>query len=39
MVFLGGSVLADVMKAREEFWISKAEYDELGVTRALEKCK
>ena len=39
MVFLGGSVLADVMKGREEFWISKAEYEELGVTRALEKCK
>ncbi|GMH86205.1 hypothetical protein TrVE_jg12352 [Triparma verrucosa] len=39
MVFLGGSVLADVMKAREEFWISKAEYEELGVERALEKCK
>ncbi|GMI36721.1 hypothetical protein TrCOL_g6266 [Triparma columacea] len=39
MVFLGGSVLADVMKSREEFWITKAEYEELGVERALEKCK
>jgi actin-related protein 2 len=39
MVFLGGSVLADVMKSREEFWITKAEYEELGVVRALEKCK
>mmetsp|Transcript_13634 Transcript_13634/g.27888 ORF Transcript_13634/g.27888 Transcript_13634/m.27888 type:complete len:393 (+) Transcript_13634:31-1209(+) len=39
MVFLGGSVLADVMKSREEFWITKSEYEELGVERALEKCK
>ena len=39
MVFLGGSVLADVMKAREEFWISKSDYEELGVERALAKCK
>jgi actin-related protein 2 len=39
MVFLGGSVLADVMKTRDEFWISKAEYEEMGVDRALEKCR
>jgi actin-related protein 2 len=30
MVFLGGSVLADIMKDREEFWISKAEWEEQG---------
>jgi actin-related protein 2 len=30
MVFLGGSVLADIMKDREEFWISKAEWAEHG---------
>jgi actin-related protein 2 len=30
MVFLGGSVLADIMKEREEFWISKAEWQEHG---------
>jgi len=28
MVFLGGSVLADIMKDRPEFWISKAEWEE-----------
>ena len=39
MVFLGGSVLADVMKGRDEFWISKRDYEEMGVERALEKCK
>jgi actin-related protein 2 len=30
MVFLGGSVLADIMKDREEFWITKAEWEEEG---------
>ncbi|ORX40682.1 actin family [Kockovaella imperatae] len=36
MVFLGGAVLADIMKDREEFWVTKAEWDEQGV-RALDK--
>jgi actin-related protein 2 len=35
MVFLGGSVLADIMKEQEEFWMSKAEYDEKGAKRAI----
>jgi len=30
MVFLGGSVLADIMKDRTEFWISKQEWKEHG---------
>lgn len=30
MVYLGGSVLADIMKDRDEFWISKAEWAEYG---------
>jgi actin-related protein 2 len=30
MVFLGGSVLADIMKDRPEFWISKQEWSEQG---------
>lgn len=30
MVFLGGSVLADIMKDRPEFWISKQEWAEQG---------
>eukprot|EP00003_Mantamonas_plastica_P013083 TRINITY_DN2304_c0_g1_i1.p1 TRINITY_DN2304_c0_g1~~TRINITY_DN2304_c0_g1_i1.p1 ORF type:complete len:338 (+),score=109.68 TRINITY_DN2304_c0_g1_i1:482-1495(+) len=37
MVFLGGAVLAEIMKDREQFWITKAEYDELGVENALKK--
>lgn len=36
MVFLGGSVLADLMKDRDEFWISKQEYEEQGL-RCLDK--
>jgi actin-related protein 2 len=36
MVFLGGSVLADIMKDREEFWMTKSEYDEVGL-RILSK--
>jgi len=35
-VFLGGAVLADIMKGREEFWITRAEWEEQGV-RALDK--
>jgi len=30
MVFLGGSVLADIMKDRPEFWISQKEWKEQG---------
>ena len=36
MVFLGGAVLADIMKDKTDFWISKAEYQEQGV-RCLQK--
>eukprot|EP01034_Spumella_vulgaris_P021875 gene21875-27950_t len=31
MVFLGGSVLADIMKDKPEFWITRAEYEEHGL--------
>ena len=37
MVFIGGAVLADVMKDKDNFWISKQEYKEKGVQSALEK--
>lgn len=37
MVFLGGSVLADLMREREEFWMNKNDYDELGVARLLQR--
>ena len=36
MVFIGGAVLADVMKDKETFWMSREEYAERGV-RVLDK--
>jgi actin-related protein 2 len=30
MVFLGGAVLADIMDKSEEFWVTKAEWHEVG---------
>ncbi len=36
MVFLGGAVLADIMKNREEFWVTSEEWFEKG-PEALEK--
>lgn len=36
MVFLGGAVLADIMKDKDNFWLRRAEYLEKG-TRILEK--
>ena len=36
MVFLGGSVLADIMKDKADFWITRQEYLEQGV-HALKK--
>lgn len=36
MVFLGGAVLADIMKNRPEFWISREEWFEQGPA-ALDK--
>ena len=37
MVFLGGSVLADIMKDKEAFWMTKAEWHEKGAA-VLSKC-
>lgn len=36
MVFLGGAVLADIMKNKDSFWVTKQEWEEQGI-RALEK--
>lgn len=36
MVFLGGAVLADIMKDKETFWMSRQEYQEQGL-RVLQK--
>eukprot|EP00036_Acanthoecidae_sp_10tr_P009124 CAMPEP_0182916954 /NCGR_PEP_ID=MMETSP0105_2-20130417/1233_1 /TAXON_ID=81532 ORGANISM="Acanthoeca-like sp., Strain 10tr" /NCGR_SAMPLE_ID=MMETSP0105_2 /ASSEMBLY_ACC=CAM_ASM_000205 /LENGTH=391 /DNA_ID=CAMNT_0025053927 /DNA_START=31 /DNA_END=1206 /DNA_ORIENTATION=- len=36
MVFLGGAVLSDIIKDKEEVWVSRKEYQEMGA-KALEK--
>ncbi|XP_014670397.1 PREDICTED: actin-related protein 2 [Priapulus caudatus] len=36
MVFLGGAVLADIMKDKDTFWMTREEYEEKGL-RVLEK--
>lgn len=38
MVFLGGAVLANLMKDRDQdFWVSKKEYEEGGIARCMAK--
>lgn len=36
MVFLGGAVLADIMKDKDSFWMSRQDYEEVGL-KVLEK--
>lgn len=36
MVFMGGAVLADIMKDRDNFWMTRKEYQEKGM-RVMEK--
>eukprot|EP00112_Aurelia_sp_Birch-Aquarium-sp1_P001458 Seg1157.2 transcript_id=Seg1157.2/GoldUCD/mRNA.D3Y31 product="Actin-related protein 2" protein_id=Seg1157.2/GoldUCD/D3Y31 len=36
MVFLGGAVLADIIKDKDTFWMTRQEYEEKGL-RVLEK--
>jgi actin-related protein 2 len=35
MVFIGGAVLADVMKDKPQFWLSKQQYEEMGIDKLL----
>jgi actin-related protein 2 len=37
MVYLGASVLGDLMRDRADFWVSKQEYEEKGIDAALKK--
>ena len=39
MVFLGGAVLAQIMKDKNEFWMTRKEYDEMGVDRLIKMKK
>lgn len=36
MVFLGGAVLADIMKDKDTFWMTRQEYEANGL-RVMEK--
>lgn len=36
MVFIGGAVLADIMKNRQAFWVTREDWLEQGV-RSLDK--
>lgn len=36
MVFIGGSVLADVMKDKQQFWLTRSQYEEMGVDKLME---
>jgi len=38
MVFLGGAVLADIMKDKPSFWMNYNEYQEQGIDNVLKKC-
>jgi len=37
MVFLGGSVLGDIMATRDDFWMWRKDYEELGVDRLYSR--
>lgn len=35
MVFIGGAVLADVMKDHPQFWITRQQYEEMGIDHII----
>lgn len=37
MVFLGGSVLGDIMASHDDYWMWKKDYEELGAARLMDK--
>lgn len=37
MVFIGASTLGDIMASRDDFWISKKQYQEEGAARIVDK--
>jgi len=39
MVFLGGAVLADIMKTNPQSWITREQYKEQGIERLLAQKK
>jgi actin-related protein len=39
MVFMGGAVLANLMRDHENFWVTRGEYEEKGVAYCMERLK
>ncbi|KAI6221791.1 Actin-related protein 2 [Aphelenchoides fujianensis] len=39
VVFMGGAVLAHLMRDQENFWVTKQEYDDRGVHHCMERLK
>ena len=39
LVFLGASVLGDIMAERADFWLDKEEYEELGGDAATKRLR
>ena len=37
MVFMGGAVLAEVMKNKDDFWMHRKDYEEKGLKSVMEK--
>lgn len=37
MVFMGGAVLAEVMKNKDDFWMHRKDYEEKGLKGVMEK--
>eukprot|EP01113_Clastostelium_recurvatum_P042547 TRINITY_DN68_c0_g3_i4.p1 TRINITY_DN68_c0_g3~~TRINITY_DN68_c0_g3_i4.p1 ORF type:complete len:494 (-),score=149.64 TRINITY_DN68_c0_g3_i4:365-1846(-) len=37
MVFIGGAVQADIMKDRDDFWMMRRDYEEVGIDRLLNR--
>lgn len=36
MVFIGGAVLAEVMRDKPQFWLSREQYLEMGIERLIQ---
>lgn len=36
MVFIGGAVLAEVMKDQPQFWITRSQYEEMGIDQIIK---
>ena len=39
LVFLGASILSDLMTNKTDFWISREDYEEIGPAKAFANCR